>query len=497
MWMTGKTFLCGALISIFLTSGCAVGYGIGHTSHSASTASSPSSILLGDQPLKFSATYQEFRIIDSTGLLLAAFVNGGRQYNARQEAIDQAKYKTPNKDGTVTVEYSYKPMPILAGLLTDFRLRLPLGDVSVENPTGTEITPTSAGYWGFDLRPEFYTFHPIKSLPLLGSLWLNVVVENWKADRPDGESIDLFEIDMNFGTSLSYIIMPQLTATGRFGIGLLAPIFGALDGGDKLAINGELEVGYAPFFTDKFGFQVSGVAQFGKAHATERSATYNRFGINATVMFGNQNKNRGKKTDSTPTPPTTAPETPAVGANLSGNICVGNSVPAECKIVDRLPEGEKLIYVLCAQQTQDAATKSDFSTQPKVCRQAAGALHKVATGSTTLPPEQRRDVYIAAATAYDFSAAGYELTANKLGEDHCAMVEGVFAMVVGPDPSKPNIPTKVAWAEASVNQCRAQWNCTTQDTSQGASIVCASKSVPVTPDPAATPPTTPAPTTKP
>ncbi|HEY4060190.1 MAG TPA: hypothetical protein VGM39_26430 [Kofleriaceae bacterium] len=434
-----------------------MGYGVGTTSHSASkTSDADTSILAKDQKMKFSTTYQEFRIIDTTGILLAAFVNASRQSAAREDALEKAaaEGRPRNDDGTVTVEYSYEPMPILAGLLTDMRFRIPLGTVDGEIPSGTDAKTGSTGYWGLSLRPEFYTFRPVKSLPLVASLWFDAEFEIFHGKTQDDiEDADLDEIDMGFGTSVSYVVRENVTATGRLGLGVLSPLFGAIDGGSKFNPYGELEVAYRPWHAGKYGFQVGATAAGGKAHATERSATYTRFGLNVAVTFGDQVREH-TRTQQTPTAPGEVEHLDSNALILSGNICVGKRVPDSCKVIDELPSDAKTVYVLCAQATQDALDKNDWSKQPAICREAA-TLSYNAAGETNRSDNERKKLYIAAATLFDFAGAGYEATGGHLGVDHCAMVEATFTAVKG-DGTHASLPTKLTYADEAVQVCRAK-----------------------------------------
>jgi len=140
------------LLSLFST-GCAVGYGVGYKSRSVGVGDEGSTLTYENKPAKISGAYHELRIIDSTGLLLAAMVNAGKAQAARDEAVAKAAYQTPNSDGTVTVEVAYQPMPIMAGLLTDLRFRFGLGATDLEVPEGS-MPSGDISWWEFDLRPS-------------------------------------------------------------------------------------------------------------------------------------------------------------------------------------------------------------------------------------------------------------------------------------------------------------------------------------------------------
>ncbi|MGE0399556.1 MAG: hypothetical protein AB7T06_22770 [Kofleriaceae bacterium] len=470
-----------------------MGYGVGHKSRSVGVGDQDSNLTYENSASKVSGYYHELRIIDSTGLLLAALVNAGKAQAARDEAIEKAKYQTPNQDGTVTVEVHYDPMPILSGLLTDLRFRFGLGDTELSLPEGSMATG-GLTWWEADLRPEFYTFRPIKRLPMVSSLFLGMLAG--QITSPDGNvdrELDLFSLDLTAGASTTYIVTPNLVATGRISVGFISPLIGALVGGNVFHPSAELEVGWRPFSTEKIGVMIGGTAEIAREWALTRSMTTTRVGLGVTITFGMQTPKAARKTTTTPDP---APANTA----LSGNICLGDAAPADCKVVDTLPDAPKVLYLACAQATVNAANTSDFSQQPQVCRKAgAGITNFLASNSATLDAATRRNLHIAAATMFDFAGAGYEVTSGKLTADHCAAIEGVYNHVIGDDGANPVLPTKVKISDAAVSQCRAQYTC---QASQEDGMTCTSKTAPapaapVEPAPAPTPaaPTTPAPAT--
>ena len=84
-----------AMLIGFVLSGCGVGYKIGTQTHTFNVDTNGSAILPSDREIEVGMAYHEFRILDTTGLLMAGLVNSSRQYLARQEAIENAKY-TPD-----------------------------------------------------------------------------------------------------------------------------------------------------------------------------------------------------------------------------------------------------------------------------------------------------------------------------------------------------------------------------------------------------------------
>jgi hypothetical protein len=445
---TSKVLLGGAWAVVL--GGCALGYGVGHTTAKGSATSNPRSGIVEDEAHSFGTFYQELRVIDSTGLVLAALVNAGRQHNARAEAIERAQYQRPNAEGKIKVEYSWEPMPILSGLLTDLRIRLPLGTPSLD---GMETEQVS--YWGFDVRPEFITFRPIDRLPLVSSLFMSVELEEWKRPAPSGVDLKFTEFDMTFGSATSYVIRDDVTATGRVAVGMLSPIFGLLSGGPLFNPSVEVEVGWRPFRTDHVGVMVSGVGYFGREFAVDRSVWEPRVGVNVAFTFGKQVPR--KRAEPAAPPPGDAP--------VSGVICVGAAPSPGCaRIMKETPPGVQLLFATCAQATIEAVESKRFDTQPGVCRSAGkGIATFLAEHGATLDPEIRRLTYVAAAATYDFAAAGYEAGRARHGNDHCAMIEATFDAVIGPTPDQPMLPDKIAVIDAEVTTCRATHTCRRTD----------------------------------
>lgn len=429
-----------------LLGGCAASYGLGMV-HGSVSASKDDAVTHS-----VSTMYQEIRLIDSTGILLAGFVNAGRQYTAREEAMrDPSKWQV--QGDKVVVNYSYQPMPILSGLITDARIRLGLGSPELDG-----MAIDSMSHWYLDLRSEFYTFRPVKSLPMVSSLYLGVTAGEW-ADDNISSTFKLFMIDMPFGASSSYVINENLIATGRVAVGMLSPLFGALSGGGKLNPSAELELGFRPWQSGGYGVMLSASAEIERQFATDRNVWAPRAGLNVALTFGNQIPKKVRSPEA-PTPPATANS----GA-ISGQICAGASQSPECLDVNaNAPDPVKILFIACAQATVNAANAAKFDTQPDTCRTAGRGIWKYAhDNAATMDAQQTKSAYVAAAGSYDFAAAGYEIAQGKLTADHCAMVELTYNAVLGPDPSNPVLAAKVSVANDAVSQCRAKFTCTFAD----------------------------------
>jgi hypothetical protein len=443
-----------AVLLSLASTGCAVGYGVGYKSRSIGVGDERSTLTYENSRANFNGYYHELRIIDTTGLLLAAMVNAGKAQAARDEAIEKAAYKTPDQDGTVTVEVSYEPMPILSGLLTDLRFRFGLGQTNLEVPEGT-MPSGDVSWWEFDLRPEFYTFRPVKSLPMVSALFLGMIASKGDTDVMGNVDRELrpFSMDLTAGGSLSYVVTPNLVATGRVAIGFISPLIGGLVGGDLLHPSAEIEVGWRPFSSEKVGVMLGGSAQIAKEWALTRSMTTTRIGLNATVTFGMQTPKSTRKPEE-PTTPETVPTTAANGLPPD-SVCKDPQSP--CRAIElNAPPEVKAAFVECARVSIEADRTGNAGDQPATCRRNANTIQGYyKANEATLTPEMKKLVDVAAASSYHLANVGYGVTAGAKSADQCAMLEQMYTHVVR------SIPEQIATVNASVDECRTQWTCTT------------------------------------
>jgi hypothetical protein len=265
-------------------SGCATGYGMGYASHSIAANPDPGSVS-EKQAFKVNSTYHEFRIVDSSGLLLGAVTNASRAHAARDEAMQNPNNYKRGVGDTTEVEYSYEPFPILSGLITDLRVRIgSSSDVeSAKEPTFND------DYWGFDLRGEPLTWRLFPRS--VSSLFFATAVDNYSAQTSDGFSdynVDLFLLDALVGGATTFVPRRDLAITGRLGLGFISPIMGMLVGGPYLNGNLEVEAGYFPISRLMIGVNAS-YQREAIVDAPMRSFTGTRIGLSLTYSFGETN----------------------------------------------------------------------------------------------------------------------------------------------------------------------------------------------------------------
>lgn len=437
------------LVCSLAASGCAAGYGVGYKSHSISAGDTGSSLTYENSPAKVSGFYQELRVIDSTGLLLAALVNAGRQHNAREDAMEQAKYQRPDQEGMVTVEYSYEPMPILSGLLTDLRFRFGLGEPNLEVPAGTDAMGGEVSFWELDLRPEFYTFRPIKRLPVVSSLFLGMIASSVDTANLDVDrELDYFSLDLTAGASTTYIFTPNLMATGRVALGFLSPLLSSIVGGSLLHPSGEVEVGWRPLQTSKVGVMISGTAGIAREWiASPRTMTTTRLGVGVTLTFGSQTPKAARTTETPQPAAATTTMTP-------DSVCTDPQSP--CRQVElNAPPEVKAAFQDCARASIQADRTGTAGDQPQVCRRSAVTIaNYYKANQATLTPEMKTLVDVAATGTFALAQAGFNLTVGPNSADSCAMTEQMFNHVVR------SVKAEIGRVNAAVTECRKQWTCT-------------------------------------
>ncbi len=112
---------------------------------------------------------------------------------------------------------------------------------------------------------------------------------------------------------------------------------------------------------------------------------------------------------------------------------------------------------------------------------------RIGTGGT-----EHHDHRIAAAVAYDFAGAGYEISSgNRWGADQCAMVEQTFNQINAKDGTTgAPLPGKFGIVEPPLKECRTKYTCLLDPASY--QISCSPIAAPPAPAPAASIPPVPA-----
>lgn len=266
----------------FVSSGCAVGYGVG-TASASYGAADPDSTLQSEHQVDVSTLYHEVRIIDSTGLLLAALVNTGKQYTARQEAMQEALDRgDTDGDGKVEFDYSYEPMPIMPGVITDMRLRFAAGDPEFDYEAGPATFGSSYGYFALDIKSEFYTW-TMKNLHMVGSMFFGMLYENYTLEA-DVDSFSDGVLDVTYGAGLGWAPHPNVIISGRAQLGLVTWMVTALVGGPEATYlhgTADLEVGWRPLDW----LTVSATGSMGRMSTGGRPAWLRRLGMNLMLEY--------------------------------------------------------------------------------------------------------------------------------------------------------------------------------------------------------------------
>lgn len=269
-----------------VTSGCGVGYKLGTQTHTFNVDSNGSKILPSDREIEVGMAYHEFRILDTTGLLMAGLVNSSRQYLARQEALESGQYKPDtNNDGKVEVEYSYKPYGIYPGsrVIADLRLSAGTPELKVD---GT-AAGASVDYYGLDVLGEFASSE-IGWLPgARVGYFFAARIDNFDyAETSDPISFSSLPIDVTFGTALGYSPIQNLILTGSGEIGWVSPLLKLLiDDPDIYYFNGLLKFEATYYALNWLG--VSADATLGQLNDGSRTDNFGRVGLGLIAEFGN------------------------------------------------------------------------------------------------------------------------------------------------------------------------------------------------------------------
>ncbi|HEX5751957.1 MAG TPA: hypothetical protein VFZ09_37395 [Archangium sp.] len=267
-----------------LSSGCiSVGYGAGVAAARVDT-SPESSPLEYTRQVDYSRTYHQFRLVDTSGILLAGLVNIGRQSAARDAAVDQA-IAAGAKSGDV-VEYSYKPYEILPGPRITADLRLGLGPASTTFTGAGGVRYERGNYFAFDVGGEPLVWNP-EGLPVMASVGASMLLESWGLDEQAGIGFehDYLGLDV-FGNGKIGVRLPgNVGLTGKLHVGLVSPLLGLLLGSPRLSWYGGLEAAWA---TPWKPLTVVGDFVYGSPLWLDlpfRGGFSTRFGVNAVVSI--------------------------------------------------------------------------------------------------------------------------------------------------------------------------------------------------------------------
>jgi len=271
-----------AIFMALISSGCGVGYKFGTQSHHFVKNTNGSKILEKEHEVDISMNYHEFRLLDTTGLLMAGLVNTSRQYAARQEAVENAT-RDDIHDGEV--EYSYKPYGIYPGtrVIADLRLNAGTPEMTIKDidSHAGEVT-----YWGLDVLGEFVSFETAWIPGGKMALFFAARIDNFDyPETSDPISFNVLLVDVTFGTSLGFSPIDRLVVTGTAEIGMVGPMMKLiLDDPDVSYLAGELTLEATYYPISWLG--VSADATLGQLNDADRDATFGQLGIGLIAEFG-------------------------------------------------------------------------------------------------------------------------------------------------------------------------------------------------------------------
>lgn len=245
--------IVGAAI-LLVSSGCAVGAGMGVMS----TSIGPSSSSLGKNlasngPVSTTHPYYELQVIDYTGFLLSFLTSTADTDISRRRAMEAARARGARAGDTV--EYEVKRNAPVPGTRTELNLRysphvhfLFNGAEGIDE-RGLPVTYTSQTYFGFDLKNEFAPIH-FGDSPLSLQFQVNGRIENFSSERVGtwgaGYEPDEFHADVYLGAALNYAVSPDLTVRVEGDFGIVSPFMVLLLDGSTLSHTLQVQATYQP-----------------------------------------------------------------------------------------------------------------------------------------------------------------------------------------------------------------------------------------------------------
>lgn len=277
-------------LCILSLQGCAsFGYGVGRTSATIGRdGSSIGQSLASSKEMTYASSYHQFRIVDTSGILLSALVSTARQAEAKQRAIDNA-VSQGKKAGTL-IEYSYEPMPIIPGMRVTADLRLGFGakQMTYSAVPGFEPVWTSdeGSYLAIDVSGELVNWRPAV-LPISITGGFSALIDRMSAGGPNvGPSAEFYTSGSDLYATVKAGWEPtgNLAVVGTAHLGLVSPLMYALIGTEEtpaLATWGGLEASWRPI---KY-LSVIAELRVGRYPSLQREVRQTMAGVNALVSF--------------------------------------------------------------------------------------------------------------------------------------------------------------------------------------------------------------------
>lgn len=268
--------------------GSGVGYGIGYTTANfgKDTAAFGQS-LDSNKEMIYATKFQKFRIVDTSGFLLAGLVNASRAQEARQDAIDSARRQ--GKTAGTIIKYEYEPMEALpAGSRVVFDLRLGFGAPTMTHgplPTLESVYRSEQGaYLGIDVSGDIWGWQPEK-IPLSFAVGFSALIDWFELEGagPSREFSDL-GADVYVSGRVGYEITNDVVVVASGHFGAMTPLLYAITGDENtplFSLWSGVELAWRPIKH----LTVSGELRLGRYLASTRAVTQTMVGLSALGTF--------------------------------------------------------------------------------------------------------------------------------------------------------------------------------------------------------------------
>ena len=277
--------------ALLLLQGCAgLGYSLGRTSATIGPDSgSLGRSLASTKAMTYATSYHQFRVIDTSGVLLSALVNVSRQQLAREKAIEQARAEG-KKAGTF-VEYSYEPMAAVPGMRVTVDLRLGFGaptttySAYAANP---ELVPAwtsdESRYFGFDIAGELFGWRS-ETMPLSIAGGFSGRIDRLAITAPSPSfEFQTFGSDLYAFANAGYELTPNVVVSAGTHFGLVSPLMYLIIGTDDTPVFASWSAAELAWRPVRF-LSVSAEVRYGRYPSLTRTVSQTMAGLNAMATF--------------------------------------------------------------------------------------------------------------------------------------------------------------------------------------------------------------------
>lgn len=276
------------LVFLQACAGSGIGYGVGYTTANfGKDTGAFGQTLESNKEMSYATKYQQIRVVDTSGFLLAGLVNVSRAQEARQNAVDNAR-RSGAKAGSI-VEYDYEPMGALpAGSRIVFDLRLGFGAPTMTHALAPGLESVYASeqgsYLGLDVSGDIWGWTP-EEIPLAFSVGFSALID-WFELENAGPSREFSELggDVYVTGRAGYEVTNNLVVVASGHFGAVTPLLYAIAGDENtpvFSLWSGVELSWRPIKH----LSISGEARLGRYLSSTRAVTQTMIGVSALGTF--------------------------------------------------------------------------------------------------------------------------------------------------------------------------------------------------------------------